>query len=275
MSYKATVIISVYNRLDFLKLVLAGFETQSETNFEIIISDDGSNEEFVTGVKELMNQSRLTIQHNWHPDVGFRKNKILNRSAQLAQSPYLIFIDGDCIPHPKFVEKHLTYSQSGVCLCGRRVDLSNRITQMLTPENVKKGILQSKRMIFEMFIDYTKRDLFQFMNGFYTENKYLLQFFNRKPRGLLGSNFSLFKEDLLRVNGFDERYYQPTFGEDSDLEFRLRLIGIQIRPILNIAVQYHCWHPMLPRLEGSKQLYEEVVKNRISYTPYGIVKIKF
>ena len=44
---KASVIISFYNRLDYLKLVLAGFERQTFRDFEIIIADDGSNENYL------------------------------------------------------------------------------------------------------------------------------------------------------------------------------------------------------------------------------------
>ena len=40
---KASVIISFYQKIEYLKLVLAGFERQSEREFEIIIADDGSN----------------------------------------------------------------------------------------------------------------------------------------------------------------------------------------------------------------------------------------
>jgi glycosyltransferase involved in cell wall biosynthesis len=136
------VIISVYNNLPFLELVLAGFEKQSEPNFEIIVSDDGSGEAFRNGLAEIMEQSPLRIVHNWHADLGFRKNKILNSSIQKAKAPYLIFVDGDCIPHPHFVAEHLGHKGKKICLVGRRVDLSARITRKLSPEKVSEGILQ-------------------------------------------------------------------------------------------------------------------------------------
>ncbi len=269
----ATVIISVYNRLDFLRLVLAGFEIQTEKNFEVIISDDGSGPDFVKDLKQLISESPLNIQHNWHEDHGFRKNQILNSSVMLARSDYLIFVDGDCIPHPEFVAEHLHLSEQGSCLAGRRVDLSRRITEKLTPENIRNGILQNPAFHFHMLSDFVSARLFHYMNGFYTKSPILRRYFNRKERGLLGANFSLFKSDLLAINGFDERYRHPTFGEDSDVEFRLRLNGVRIKPILNIAVQYHCHHKLLPRRNESKQLYEQVVRERIAFTPFGIRKL--
>ncbi|MGI4873324.1 MAG: glycosyltransferase [Janthinobacterium lividum] len=269
---QASVIISVYNRFDFLQLVLAGLETQTEPDFEVIISDDGSNEEFVTQLAALQKTSPLRIRHNWHPDAGFLKNQILNVSVRSAQGSQLIFLDGDCIPHPAFIAEHLALGGLGRCLAGRRIDLSGRLTRQLTPERIRQGILQNPATMLGQFTDFLLRRTFHFMNGFYVTNPLLRRYFNRKERGLLGANFSVMKADLEAINGFDERYKAPTFGEDSDVEFRLRLHGVQIIPVLNVAVTYHCHHKLLPRLEVSKALYEQVVRDGLAFTPYGLVQ---
>jgi len=268
----ASVIISVYNQIGFLRSVLAGFEIQTFRNFEVIISDDGSNQEFGTELTEIIEKSPLQIKHCWHTNEGFRKNTILNKSIQLATSEYLIFVDGDCVPHPMFVEEHLKNASNKVCLCGRRVNLSERISSKLTPKKIRDGQLQSLKITIQMFYDYFSIKLFHVMNGIYFKNKVLRKYFNRKERGILGSNFSLHKSDILNINGFDERYIKPTYGEDSDVEFRLRLTGINIKTVLNIAVQYHLYHKILPRPEENKILYESVIRERRAYTLYGIKK---
>ena len=51
---KATVIAAFYNRLDYLKFVLAGFERQTDKNFELIIADDGSREDVVKEIKKII-----------------------------------------------------------------------------------------------------------------------------------------------------------------------------------------------------------------------------
>lgn len=269
---KVSVIISVYNRFDFLQLVLASLETQTEQDFEVIISDDGSNEQFVLLLLQVCQTSPLQIRHNWHPDDGFRKNQILNSSIRLALGAQIIFLDGDCIPHPAFVAEHLALGGMGRCLAGRRTDISDRLTRQLTPTNVRQGILQNPATIAGQLMDFLTRRAFHFMNGFYVTTPLLRSYFNRKERGLLGANFSVMKADLQAVNGFDERYIAPTFGEDSDVEFRLRLQGVKIIPVLNIVVTYHCFHKLLPRPEVSKALYEQVVRDKIAFTPYGLVK---
>ncbi|WP_151086050.1 glycosyltransferase [Hymenobacter baengnokdamensis] len=271
-SPKASVIISVYNRFDFLQLVLAGLETQTEKDFEVIISDDGSNEAFVAQLTALRQSSPLKITHNWHPDAGFLKNRILNASIRLAQGQQLLFLDGDCIPHPAFVAEHLAHGGLGRCLAGRRIDISARLTVQLTPELVRQGILQSPAIMLGQLADFLRQRTFHFMNGFYVTNPLLRRYFNRKERGLLGANFSVMKSDFEAINGFDERYTAPTFGEDSDIDFRLRLNGIKIVPVLNISVAYHCHHKLLPRPEISKALYEQVVRDGVAFTPYGLIQ---
>jgi len=269
---KASIIISVYNRFDFLQLVLAGLEMQTEQDFEVIISDDGSGEEFVQQLEQLSAHSPLRLQHRWHADDGFRKNQILNTSVRAATGAQLIFLDGDCIPHPEFVAEHLAHGGAGRCLAGRRIDISARLTRKLTPDAIRQGILQKPGTMLGQLNDFLLRRTFHFMNGFYVSSPILRRYFNRKDRGLLGANFSVMKADLEVINGFDERYTAPTFGEDSDVEFRLRLIGIKIIPVLNIAVAYHCHHKLLPRPEVSKALYEQVVREGMAFTPHGLVR---
>nr|MCU0342484.1 galactosyltransferase-related protein [Ignavibacterium sp.] len=108
--------------------------------------------------------------------------------------------------------------------------------------------------------------------GFYFENKFLRRVFNKKYRGILGCNFSLHKKDLIDINGFDERYEAPSIGEDSDLEFRLDLNGVKVKSLNHIAVQYHLYHKLQERLQKNLDLFEDIKKSRIAYTPFGLKK---
>jgi hypothetical protein len=108
--------------------------------------------------------------------------------------------------------------------------------------------------------------------GLYSTNKLLLAWANRKYKGIVGCNFSLYKEDLLRVNGFDERYVLPSIGEDSDVEYRLALAGITVKPMMHLAVQYHLYHKLLPRPAVNEELFALVKKEGVAFTPYGVVR---
>jgi len=267
---KATVIAAFYNRIDYLKLVLAGFDRQNEKNFELIIADDGSEADIINEIKTIQSKHSYSIQHIWQEDKGFRKNKILNKAILESKSDYLIFIDCDCVPHRAFVEGHLSNSSKNTSLTGRRVNLSKNITDQLNEKKVRDGFLE------ENFIRLISDGLFgnsiDVEKGLYLRNKFLLNFFNRKNRGLLGCNFSSFKEDLIKVNGFDERYEAPSIGEDSDIQYRLELSGVKIKSINHAAVQYHLYHKLQERDPKNLLLFEEIKKSKTAFAPFGLTK---
>ncbi len=267
---KTSVIAAFYNNITYLKLVLAGFERQTEKDFELIIADDGSREEVVKEIETIGSNYSFRIKHIWHPDKGFRKNKILNQSILASESDYLIFIDSDCVPHCKFVEEHLNERENNKVLTGRRVNLSQKLTNMLSEEKVKNGFLESNNLLMLEDALFGKSNYVE--KGFYFENKFLRNVFNKKQRGLLGCNFSLYKSDILAINGFDERYEAPSIGEDSDVEFRLGLNGVKVKSLNHIAVQYHLYHKLQERLQKNLDLFDDVKKSRIAFTPFGLKK---
>ncbi len=267
---KTSVIAAFYNNINYLKLVLAGFERQSEKDFEVIIADDGSSENIVKEIESISSSYPFRIKHVWHPDKGFRKNKILNEAILISESDYLIFIDADCVPHYKFVEEHLNEREYNKVLTGRRVNLSQRITNLLTEEKVRDGFLESNNLLMLEDAIFGKSNYVE--KGFYFKNKFLRNIFNKKQRGLLGCNFSLYKKDIVEINGFDERYETPSIGEDSDIQFRLELNGIKVKSLNHIAVQYHLYHKLQDRLQVNLDLFDEVKKARLAFTPFGLKK---
>lgn len=266
-----SVIISFYNKLNHLKLVLAGFEIQSQNNFEVVIADDGSEKKIVQQLEAIANQYSFRIKHLWQEDKGFRKNRILNQAILAAESEYLIFIDGDCIPHPKFVEGHLKSKSRKTTLTGRRVNLSQKITDLLTPQKIKGQFLQKNFLL--LVEDGLFGKSYDIEKGFYFKGKFLRNLFNKKSRGLLGCNFSIHKEDILSINGFDERYEAPSIGEDSDVQFRLELNGVTVKSLNHIAIQYHLYHKPQERPQKNLTLFENAKKDKTFFTPFGIRKL--
>lgn len=264
---QASLVISFYKRLDYLKLLFAGLKRQSFRDFEIIIADDGSPENIVHSLEILMNEIPFASKHLWHEDKGFRKNRILNQAIESSESDYLIFIDGDCVPHSRFVEEHLKQSEKNICLTGRRVNLSDKITAQLTPKKIENGFLES---LPKLVIDGVFGKSFDVEKGFYFKNDLLRNFFNKKRRGILGCNFSLHKKDMLAINGFDERYEAPSIGEDSDVQFRLELNGVEVKSLNNIAVQYHLFHKLQERPQKNLDLFEKIKEDKRTFTEFGI-----
>lgn len=268
MNIRCSLIISVYNKLDYFLLVLAGLERQSVKEFEIIVADDGSKVEFVAGAKAALKKAGFAYQYIWRADDGWNKNEVLNKSVAAARGERIIIIDGDCIPHRHFIYWHLKLGGPKIILSGRRVNLNPTPTKWLTPERVRSGVLEWGYLFFwpwQIWGYYTL-----YFKGWYLP--FLDKIVNRGKRRLLGCNMSMQKSDLLSINGFDERYRGPGTGEDSDIDFRLKLIGCTSRGLANLAVQYHLYHKELKRPNQNEAIFEEVKASGQAYTPYGIVK---
>ncbi len=270
MMHKISVIISFYNNIHYLSLVLSALEIQSFQDFEIIIADDGSNEAVTQKVENILNSLHFDSYHLWQEDKGFRKNKILNKAVSFAHSEYLIFIDGDCIPHPEFLKEHYINKSEKICLTGRRVNLSGKITSSLNEEKIKNHYFE--KYFHLLIIDGIFGKSFDVEKGFYFKSQLLRKYFNKKKRGLLGCNFSIHKKNLIEINGFDERYEAPSIGEDSDVQFRLELNGINIKSLNNVAVQYHLYHKLQPRPQKNLDLFEKVKTEKSAFTKFGIKK---
>ncbi|ELR63996.1 Putative two-domain glycosyltransferase [Photobacterium marinum] len=266
---KASIIISFYNNLYALEKILIALENQNDGSFEAIISDDGSNQESIDEIKTYSDRFSFPIQHIWHEDKGFRKNRILNKSVIAAKNEYLIFIDADCVPQAHFVADHLQNAQKNTTLSGRRADISQKISEKINNEHPE---LFFKRNFWSILLDYLLGNGKNIEKGIRVSNSFISKQLNKKEKGIVGCNFSLFKKDILKINGFDERYEGAGIGEDSDVEFRLKLAGIQVKNLFYLANQIHIYHEELPRPCHNHELFSQVKKLKQAYTPFGIKK---
>lgn len=227
MDCKATVIISVYKNIRVLEAVLRSLEVQTVQDFEVIISEDGESPEMAAFVASW--QWRWPMQHLTQEDLGWRKERILNKSVVAARTDWLIFIDGDCVLHPRFVEWHIRYRKQGIMLAGKRVKLSPELSERF---------LAGEKINFLPYL-FRRRGCRYVEEAFYIG---LAKWLRRPVKHLVGSNMSMSRTDLMAINGFDEHYTLPATGEDYDIEWRLQANGCRIVSLRNLAVQYHIWH---------------------------------
>lgn len=266
---QVSVIIAVYNRFEWLEMALTALKYQTYKDFEVVIADDGSDEVTVAAIERFAAAAPFAIHHCWHPDSGWRKNVMLNKAVVAARGSYLVFLDGDCIPSARWLADHVALRRRGVVLTGRRMQLSHQLTATLTAADVDSRARLARlawRALRGAFADGMRHK----MRCVRLPRPSLLPLL-RRDAGVLGCNFSIYKDDLLAVNGFDERYINPGTGEDTDLEYRLRAAGVAVRAYSHYMIVYHRNHR---RLEvNSAENAALLAQNRaagISYTPYGI-----
>ena len=101
-----SVIVTTYNWAAALRLCLLSLYAQTDSDFEIIIADDGSSPENQVLAKIYIKNSPVPIYYEHHEDKGFRAGTIRNKAVARSKGEYLLFMDGDCIARPDFVATH-------------------------------------------------------------------------------------------------------------------------------------------------------------------------
>jgi len=230
---KISLIVSTYNRPDALAKVFAGLRRQSVLPAEIIVADDGSNDATRRLVEEWKRRFDLPLRHVWHEDRGFRKTTILNRATAVASGEYVVLLDGDCVPHRRFIEDHAAVAERGFWVQGRRCFVKeNWVSAFEAGKTDPLWWLLTGRLTggFKAF-RFPRR----------------IERRNTARRGIIGCNMGFWRDDLLAVNGLDEEYTGWGIGEDSDLGVRLYHLGRPRKLIYGRAIVFHLNHPPLGR----------------------------
>jgi hypothetical protein len=146
---------------------------------------------------------------------------------------------------------------------GRRVDLDATTTQLIKSEQ------QAYPGFGQMIKNKTKR----VEEAFYLP--FLGQAFLKTPK-CLGCNMGWAKSDLEALNGFDEDYTYPGYGEDSDIEFRGKRAGLAVFSMRYKAIQFHLDHARPNReneVSNSQLLFEERKKREDVRCKNGLEKL--
>lgn len=100
---KISVIIPVYNCEQYLARCFDGIKSQTFTDFETILVDDGSTDKSAEIIKEFCktqsNAKLFTIKH------GGRSGLTRNKGLDEACGDYIVFVDGDDIISPNYLNK--------------------------------------------------------------------------------------------------------------------------------------------------------------------------
>jgi glycosyltransferase involved in cell wall biosynthesis len=246
---------------------LAAFVRQSCQDFEIIIADDGSPEDYRPLLERWASRFGHPIQHVRHPDLGFRKTRIQNRAVSVSRFDRLIFVDADCLPHRHFVRNHLRYVQPGMAVTGRRTHVARQDIPS-AQQILNRGVGFSPLRLIGLWLRGRARLI---EHGLVLPSSISSEI---PHRGILGCNFSVWKADLEKINGFNAEFVGPGW-EDTDIDFRLQLAGVKIKTLRNKIAEYHVDHPMRVWSDAVNQARLIAVQtNRIARAPVGLAEIR-
>jgi glycosyltransferase involved in cell wall biosynthesis len=263
------VVFTTYNRPHDLARVLAGYARQTHQSFEIVIADDGSGAETRECIEAARRDWKLDIRHVWQEDIGFRKCRILNRAILETRADYLILTDGDCIPHPEFVAGHVALARPGHFVSGGCVRLGERATKAIRPENVLDGDVYNKDWLQQR--GESAANLRKMLLSAPPWNNVFNAITTTKPTWN-GHNSSTWREEVLAVNGFDERLgyggLDREFGERLE---RCGMKGIQARYTL---ICLHLDHPRPYRareiMDANMKIRRDNARMMVRRTSHGL-----
>lgn len=270
-----TIIISVYKDTEALGFILDSLEHQSVPADEIIVSEDGDSTEMATFIAAQKGRFPNLV-HLTQPDDGWRKNIAMNNAIKAASNEYLIFIDGDCVPYSTFIQAHVEKSQKGVVLCGKRFELGPQFTDRVKRHELKLSDIEKH---FLWYLPAMVRDNARHPEDglYFSSNNLIIKLVHKRyVRHILGCNFSCYKEDFLKINGFDETYRLPAEGEDVDPSWRFRGMGIELKSCRNNANIIHLYHPKrFSSVEGdvNRAIMDEHRAQNAFFCKNGIIKI--
>lgn len=203
----------------------------------MIIADDGSSQDSVDAVQRGMPSFKCAVTHVWHPDTGFTASRARNLAAGSSSADYFVFMDGDCIPSPHFVEGHSALLEPGFFVNGSRVLLSESLTKKILMNDVDINKARWRDWLRWRFSGDVNKliHLLQWPHALFRKEK------DFRWKKIRSCNFGVWRSDFFRVNGFDESFHG--WGhEDADLVLRLHNAGLQRKNGFCATEVYHLWH---------------------------------
>ena len=195
---RLSVVIPTYNRRESLLLTLKALARQTlpPTEFEVVVISDGATDGTREAIESLITDYPLNFceQGNQGPSVA------RNQGARLAKNPLLVYIDDDIEPVDCFLEEHLK-SQEGQ---------ENLV--VIGPQSGPENEAMSNWVAWEH--QMLQKQYANFVAGVWEAG----------PNNLYSGNFSILREHLLGIGGFNEKF---TRQEDVELGFRLSHKGMK------------------------------------------------
>ncbi|HZR16982.1 MAG TPA: glycosyltransferase [Verrucomicrobiae bacterium] len=253
------LIINTWQQADYLSRVLRALSAQRSAPDEVLLADDGSQDHTAEVFKQWAGGQPFATAHVWQEHVGFRRAGILNQAVARARSQYLVFLDGDTVPHPQFVADHRRLARPSAFIQGHRALVGQKAAAWFGLGNLKA---ERWRALWSLQMQGLKH-AFRWPRPLAKARADL--------RGIRGCNLGIWREHLLRVNGYNEAFVG--WGrEDSELAVRLMNTGVGRLDVRGWAVCFHLWHPPASRatLPENDELLAQAQRSRATRCEHGL-----
>jgi glycosyltransferase involved in cell wall biosynthesis len=266
---RVSVIFSTYEQPKWLEKVLWGFESQTFRDFEVLVADDGSSEPTREVIERMRTQVRYRVTHVWQAHDGFGKCRILNKAIAQAAGEYCFFTDGDCIPRRDLLAVHAANARRGTFISGGYLKLPMHTSEAITREDILSGRATDYAWLRANGAPWSRR-LARFKWG--ARMAATLDAITPTGATFNGHNSSVWRDDLVLVNGFDERLQWG--GLDREIGERLENAGIRGRQFRHRALVVHLDHARgyknAAAIAGNRAIRDEVAARKLTRAPAGL-----
>lgn len=227
---KISVIIPTYNGINKICNLLDSLKIQSFTDFEIIVSIDGSTDGTFEYLKTLIKDfERLIVLNN----TNAGRSVCRNRGAVASNGNLLIFLDDDMRASPNLIEKH-------------------KMKHLQYPNSIIVGGQMEE-------LNKCKSDI-QKYKAYLSRKWSVISDEKSKVPYITAANFSISKELFLKLGAFDERL---TDAED----YHLAILAFENNIPIYFNPEITAWHDDLitcksyiKRLKEYEQAQEKLIK---------------
>ena len=273
---KISVIVPIYNRLEHFRALFICLLRQNRQIDELIITDDGSSQQILDYIADLIPKASFKIKYIYQEDKGFRKTRALNNGVINSEGELLVFCDQDLIFGEEYIEYMEKNIKKGCFLLCRPISVNekekNTILEKIESSNKYEDLLKPLPTHYLVSVNKTLRT---------DRKRRILNILKLSKRGikLVGMSYAVMKSDYLKVNGYDENY-NGWGEEDDDFGNRLYVAGIKGKELKTPNMQIHLWHYSDPTKKHSmnEEYYykrkKEIFSNKEYFCKNGCSEIR-
>lgn len=193
---EVTILVITHRKGDLLRRCLEAVCSQyNSATDEVLVIDDGGDDQPIA--------TQFPVRYLAVPHRGYRLASLINLGVCAATKPYIVRLDGDCVPRPGWLAAHKELAVPGKLVAGRidwEIEPGGEITPDWRFDSTGKISSRARESNGQYFL----------------------------PHRVWGGNCAFFREDLLELGGFRTEFDGCWGGEESDIGWRYYYAGREI-----------------------------------------------
>lgn len=230
---RVAIIILAWNQLSYTKICIESIKKLTKRDrYDLIIVDQCSNDGTIEYLKNVLDgDGDIIIRNSFNR--GFSGGN--NQGLRVAECEYVLMLNNDCrIERGNWLDMLLSAREDDIGIVGA-------LCQKGSPDHAKK--------VFDHVGVGRESDQWSYIEGWCLFGK---------------------RELFVELNGFDMRF-NPAYGEDADMSYRVKTMGLKIKELKNLPIkhfgsrskgQLDAWMPTQSD-NSSKQLFKKWISKDV------------